>query len=228
MIKENKTQRQFFYAFCLIVIIELLCGSIDALSVLHYISKPSIVVSLIILLIVSRKKLESSTFKMTLFALIFSLAGDVLLQFVEQNSNYFLGGLVAFLLAHVMYVLIFLDKRGTKKPSPLHIIGLTIFTAVMSYILLPHLGDMQMAVMAYMFIILLMMVTALMRQDVNRNSYLFVVRGALLFLISDAILAINKFAYEIPYAGIFIMLTYAFAQYFILRGILLQSEESTS
>ena len=77
-----------------------------------------------------------------------------------------------------------------------------------------------------MFIILLMMVTALMRKgSVNKLSYSLVITGALLFLASDSILAINKFAFKIPYASIWIMLTYAFAQYFILKGILEQEQK---
>lgn len=227
MPKERKTQRHFLYAFCLIVLIELLCGSIESLKTVHFISKPSIVISLIVFLTVKRQSLTASVFKLSLFALLFSLTGDVLLQFVQQSSNYFLGGLVAFLLAHVMYILIFLDKRGPHKPTLLQIIGLTTFTTLMVYILFPHLGELQIAVMAYMFIILLMMVSAIMRKGtVNSESYKLVFIGAMLFLISDSILAINKFAYDIPCASIWIMLTYAFAQYFILKGILEQEKRS--
>ena len=225
MPNKKQKHRQFLFVFGLIVVIELICGYIESLEILHHITKPSIVISLMTLLVVNRKAITVPTLKLTFFALLFSLSGDVLLQFVHLNSNYFLGGLVAFLLAHVMYILIFLEKRGSQKPTIIQIIGLTVFTGVMSFILLPHLGEMQMAVMAYMFIILLMMVTALMRKgSINKLSYSLVITGALLFLASDSILAINKFAFKIPYASIWIMLTYAFAQYFILKGILEQEK----
>ncbi|MEO5583666.1 MAG: lysoplasmalogenase, partial [Saprospiraceae bacterium] len=43
--------------------------------------------------------------------------------------------------------------------------------------------------------------------------------GAVLFVASDSLLAINKFKTPIPYAGILIMTTYIFAQYFIVMGV---------
>jgi uncharacterized membrane protein YhhN len=44
------------------------------------------------------------------------------------------------------------------------------------------------------------------------------VLGALLFVISDSLLAINKFYQDIPLAGVLIMLTYGLAQLFIMEG----------
>jgi uncharacterized membrane protein YhhN len=44
--------------------------------------------------------------------------------------------------------------------------------------------------------------------------------GALLFIISDSILAVNKFYSSFNYAGILIMLTYALAQLFIVMGVM--------
>jgi uncharacterized membrane protein YhhN len=44
--------------------------------------------------------------------------------------------------------------------------------------------------------------------------------GAVLFMISDSLIAIDKFATPIPYPTLFIMGTYVFAQYFIAVGVL--------
>ena len=44
----TKTEKTFTAIFLLIVIAELICGSIESLSQLHYITKPAIVISLLI------------------------------------------------------------------------------------------------------------------------------------------------------------------------------------
>lgn len=44
--------------------------------------------------------------------------------------------------------------------------------------------------------------------------------GALLFMVSDLSLAYHKFVAAIPMSGVLVMLTYAFAQWLIVKGIL--------
>ena len=47
--------------------------------------------------------------------------------------------------------------------------------------------------------------------------------GAIFFIISDSLLAINKFYFPLPYSAFWIMSTYSFAQYFIVSGILIET-----
>ena len=54
------------------------------------------------------------------------------------------------------------------------------------------------------------------------TSFKLVFIGSLLFLLSDSMLAFNKFHSEIPLAGFLIMLTYIAAQYLIMRGLILE------
>lgn len=51
-----------------------------------------------------------------------------------------------------------------------------------------------------------------------RDSYKFAYYGALLFIISDTILAINKFSASMEYAGIVVIITYYFAQFLIFKS----------
>ena len=53
------------------------------------------------------------------------------------------------------------------------------------------------------------------------NAY---VLGAIAFVLSDSLLAVNKFYQPIPYAGVFIMLTYCAAQFLIVRGFIRLSQ----
>ena len=80
---------------------------------------------------------------------------------------------------------------------------------------------MLIPVMIYMIVILAMATSAFVRKGiVNKYSYNFVFIGAIFFMISDSILALNKFYEAIPLANILIMTTYALAQYLIVIGIL--------
>jgi uncharacterized membrane protein YhhN len=55
---------------------------------------------------------------------------------------------------------------------------------------------------------------------VKKTGSIFIIAGALLFITSDSLLAINKFYSSFTNAGLYIMLTYAFAQYYIVKGII--------
>ncbi len=216
----TKTEKTFSYVFFLILIAELLCGSIESLSQLHYFTKPSLVISLILFFWKESNALSKSIRSLTLLALMFSLFGDVLLMFVDLSPNYFIFGLVAFLLAHVMYIIVFLKYRNRSKNPSLHLVILDIYAIGLFLFLKDYLGEMLVPVMVYILVILTMAWTSFLREGkVPKTSYNFVVFGAILFMASDSILALNKFYQALPFANILIMSTYALAQYFIVFGI---------
>ncbi|MFC0605519.1 lysoplasmalogenase [Winogradskyella pulchriflava] len=217
----TNTEKQFSILFFIIVLFELITGSTAALQTAHYIAKPSIVISLIFLFVKTSISLPKSVKRLTLLALLFSLLGDVLLMFVDTSEHFFTFGLVAFLTAHIMYVLVFLKHRNKEK-SPFGFIAiLLIYAACLFNFLKDGLGDMLIPVIVYMIIILTMATTAFLRKNrVNILSYGLVFLGALSFMISDSILALNKFYQPIPLSNISIMLTYALAQFLIILGIL--------
>ena len=157
---------------------------------------------------------------------MFSLLGDVMLMFVDTSEHFFTLGLVAFLTAHIMYVLVFLKHRNKQK-SPFGFIALLlIYAACLFNFLKDGLGDMLIPVIVYMFIILAMATTAFLRKNnVNILSYGLVFFGAICFMISDSILALNKFYQPIPWSNVSIMVTYALAQYLIVIGILKLKEK---
>ena len=80
---------------------------------------------------------------------------------------------------------------------------------------------MLIPVTIYLLIILTMAFTASRRRGrVNHPSYYLVLCGAVFFIVSDSLIAIDKFYSEIPLADILIMATYAIAQYLIVLGLL--------
>ncbi len=213
----TNTEKRFSILYAIIVLSELLTGRIETLQSLHYITKPAIVISLIFLFVKASKSLSKPIKRLTLLALVFSLLGDVLLMFVDTSEHFFMLGLVAFLTAHVMYVLLFLKHRNTFG----FIAVLLIYAACLFYFLEAGLGDMLIPVVVYMIVILAMATTAYLRKHkVTMRSYGLVFLGALFFMASDSILALNKFYQPVLWSNISIMVTYAIAQYLLVIGIL--------
>lgn len=219
--KLTNTEKQFSILFFVIVLFEIITGSTESLQMVHYIAKPAIVISLVFLFIKTSEGISKSIKRITLLALGFSVLGDILLMFVDQSPHFFTVGLVAFLLAHIMYILVFLRHRNKQKSILSFVILLLVYASGLFYLLKDGLGEMLVPVIIYMIVILSMATTAFMRKGiVNSNSYNLVFIGAIFFMISDSILALNKFYQPIPFSNISIMLTYALAQYLIVLGIL--------
>ena len=217
----TSTQKTFSILFFLIVALELICGSVESLSTYHYITKPSILIALLLFFWTQSSIINKSIRILTLIALVFSLLGDVLLMFVDLSPNYFMMGLIAFLIAHVFYILVFLKHRDKSKQPLWFGLLLIVYGIGMFYGLKDGLGEMLIPVLIYMLVILTMAITAFWRNNsVGKWSYVLVFFGALFFMMSDSLLAINKFHTTLPLSNVSIVLTYALAQFFIVSGIL--------
>ncbi|TYC17846.1 lysoplasmalogenase [Bizionia gelidisalsuginis] len=210
----------FLFVFASLVIFETLIANSDGLSTLHFISKPLIVSVLILYFLNTTKQQKVAWRRLTLLALAFSLLGDVLLLFVFKSEFFFMGGLLAFLITHTLYCIVFLKHRN-KALKPYRIIALFVVYAIGLFVLLkPGLGELLIPVLVYMSVILLMGITAYLRKGNSPNtSFKLVFLGALFFIISDSILAINKFYLPVPYFNFSIMFTYALAQLLIVLGL---------
>ena len=158
--------------------------------------------------------LAGSDFKKTYWvwlALFFSWVGDMLLMLPQ---DLFLVGLVSFLIGHLFYIRHFWDEwdRAIRPMQPLYLLGVVLYLIGLMAILYPTLGDMRVPVIVYGVIISSMLFLAL---QTGTSGYAI---GARLFVLSDSILAINKFGNSFLLAGTMIMLTYGLAQYFIVTG----------
>ncbi len=84
-----------------------------------------------------------------------------------------------------------------------------------------NLGDMYIPALIYTVVICMMAITAKKRRDkADRQSFWLIMCGATLFMISDSILAYNKFNQAFAAADFLIMLTYIAAQFLIVRGLI--------
>ncbi|MBP6430434.1 MAG: lysoplasmalogenase [Ferruginibacter sp.] len=198
-----------FVIFFSIHLLSLLCKW-NAIAVY---TKPLLLLSLITYFLSNTKFIT-----IVFLALVFSLLGDVLLIFQERNSLYFIFGLVAFLIAHICYIIYFLKikkQSGVSKWNLLIILGALVYGVSLVAILFPKLGDMQLPVIVYAATICTMLIAAL---HIPINKFFAI--GAVLFVISDSLLAINKFYVPFAWASFLIMLTYGLAQLFITSGVI--------
>jgi len=145
---------------------------------------------------------------MIITGLVFSMAGDV---FLMLPSDRFVAGLVAFLIAHLFYIVAFMLEISTLTWWPL----IPIFTyGIFIYIILaPYLGKLKPPVSIYIVVILIMAWLALERWNhTSQSGALLACVGAFLFIISDTILAINRFRGAFKPARALNLATYFAAQ----------------
>src|SRR5690606_12639658 len=159
----SKTESQFSFLFTLLLIAELICGSVESLASWHYFTKPSLLTALIVYFYYYSKH-NSTTKTMILLALVFSLMGDVFLMFVEVSANYFMFGLVSFFLTHVFYILVFWKRRNSTINATGLMAILGLYAIGFFYLLKNHLSHLLIPVIFYIMIILTMVLTAFLRQ----------------------------------------------------------------
>jgi uncharacterized membrane protein YhhN len=166
--------------------------------------------------------------RLMLAGLFFSWAGDVLLELPYKSEYFFICGLAGFLVAHLMYLTVFIRTPGKNlkiKVQPGILVLLIIIGSALVYYLYDDLKGMRFPVILYALVILSMLWGAIGRKGkVNNTSYLLVLSGAILFVVSDSLLAINKFSFHFEAAGYAVMSTYIIAQFLIVIGYKKQFE----
>lgn len=203
-------------------------GIVTYNDMLQLIAKPLLIFLLIGYFYSETKGISSGLKKWIFLALIFSWIGDVLLLFQARQEIFFLLGLSAFLLAHIFYSIFFHTVR-IKEGIPSKVFTLVIvavyYTALIVF-LSPWLGNMKLPVRVYGVVISFMFMLAMhMLYLNNKKAGLSMVVGALLFVISDSVLAIDKFYQSFELAGPVVMLTYGLAQWLITVGVVQYLQE---
>ncbi len=222
-------QSNFIFLFLIIVSLALYSSNVNDFT-LHLFFKPLIVISLLVYFFIKNGQKESAT-NYLICGLLFSLIGDVLLIFEQQNAWFFIGGLITFLTAHLFYIIYYL--RSAKSVSIIKLKNKSIFTLLLLvygiifyFLLYNNLGELRVPVFIYTAVLIAMNIFALNRfGKVNNKSFNFIMVGALFFALSDSLLAVNKFLSPIPLAKICILGSYAAAQYFITIGSLSKEEK---
>ena len=162
--------------------------------------------------------------KLYLGALFFSLLGDI---FLLDKEGLFLLGIGAFLITQVLFIVLVLRRSSRTSKSNLiwSAIPFMIYLVLLMRTLAPELDDLFYPVLIYGSVISVFGITALNYHLNQRNSEsLILLSGALLFIASDSMIALNKFYSPHMIYPVAIMLTYALAQYLICHSMLLEEK----
>jgi len=179
-----------------------------------YIFKPLTMVFILLIAVLGQAAAPFYKY-MIITGLVFSLAGDI---FLMLPSDRFVPGLVAFLIAHLFYSAAFASEVSALIWWPA--IPLVIFGIIIYLILAPALGKLKVPVLIYVVVILAMAWLAWERWSQMRQSgALLAAAGAVLFVISDTILAIHRFRGAFKSAHALNLITYFAAQCLIASSV---------
>ena len=160
--------------------------------------------------------------------ILFSCGGDSLLMLVGYGPRWpicFLLGLGSFLLAQLSYAYAFAHYPGAKagwvRRYSWSVLPFILYLGVLLPVLWPGLeAGLRVPVTIYALAIVTMASSALNLGGVlPRKGFLLLFSGVLLFVLSDSLIAFNKFVAPISGARFWIMLTYLTAQGLIVGSL---------
>jgi len=222
MFESRKKFTILFYGLTTI----FLCSLLFDFLIVHYVLKPLFMVTLMVFHRQQVKDKFGFLSRMVQFGLFFSWIGDIALMLDEHVPILFVVGLGAFLIAHVGYALGFIRTiTDSGKPiklgqSTLMALPFALFTGFFFFYIKDGIpSDLFVPVLAYTVVISFMGITSALRQGhVEQNSYKWILVGATLFILSDCVIAVNKFYYDFDYDAVLNMTLYLTGQFMITVG----------
>ena len=190
----------------------------------HYICKPAATLLMLVFVALAGKlpdRAPNARFRRAIMAgLAFSACGDAFLMLpVTVLPSSFMLGLASFLLAHLCYLWAFTsDARWFGKPVAL--IGLVAVGIVNLVILWPGIpADLQVPVVIYVGFLIMMTSQAVSRfLTLKTAGSGFAAFGGILFLLSDTLIAYDKFHHHLIAAQACILVTYYAATWLIAKS----------
>jgi uncharacterized membrane protein YhhN len=189
---------------------------------LHYIGKPLTTLLILWLALSAQMAVDARYRRAVLAGLVLSLIGDV---FLMLPGDHFVPGLVAFLLAHVCYIAAFAPGSNGKARAMGFVVVAVIAGGNLAG-LLPRVDEaLKIPVLAYVVVLATMAAFALagtwtpaIAQALTRSARLAAI-GAVLFMVSDSLLAWDRFAGGVPAPALLVLGTYYAAQWCIARSV---------
>lgn len=191
---------------------------------LFVITKPLVMVLLIGFFVVSGGVIQEGLW--FLFALVFSLAGDILLML---PPGWFISGLVAFFMAQVTYLIGFNHQLPSFKYILLVALVMLIPVGLVLIVLLKlrseqrELRKLSLPIVCYVLLLAGMAGSAILTLLKPTWSFFYAILaavGGILFMISDMTLAYDKFVRRLKHSQVFVMTTYHLAQFGLILGFL--------
>lgn len=190
---------------------------------LHWCCKPLTTLLIFLLAWGARSPVSPRYRRWILIGIFFSCCGDVLLMLPTDS---FVAGLLAFLLAHLCFLAAFLDdSRFAARPLPM--LGTLAYGAMNVALLWSSIATpLRVPVIAYVAVLACMAGQAIVRArslaacgDALAASARHAAFGALVFMLSDSLLAWNRFRGPLAFADIGVLGTYYLAMWWIARSV---------
>lgn len=160
--------------------------------------------------------------KIVVAAFIFCAVGDLLLAITFKNN--FISGLAAFMIAQLLFAIAFWQWRKWSAWKIAPSVLLVMVVLALSLVILPASGDLALPVGIYMLVIFCMAICALLA---TRTNYLLLL-GAIMFMLSDSLIGINKFVSPLPFEHLIIMSSYYLALYLLAVGVIKRTQSDLS
>ncbi len=213
-----------FFAFAIVNLFAVGSGS----ESLNFATKPLLVTFLAVWFFLQTRSNPLSSSHFFLVGLMFSVIGDTLLMFVNAKGElFFLLGLGSFLFAHLSYITSFskitVFKSGSIWRTKWLILPFLFVLASVIWMLWDTLGAFLIPVVIYATVIVSMSAFCFnLKNSVPNSIFQMLFGGAILFVVSDLIIAMKKFKYpeaDDVTSGLVIMATYLFGQYLLTAGM---------
>jgi uncharacterized membrane protein YhhN len=183
---------------------------------LLYVFKPLTISLIIVLAWLTGSQQPDPYFWLILAGLLFSAAGDVFLMLPKDR---FVPGLVSFLVAHLLYIAAFSAPAGFLA-APWLALPYLLGAGLLLLVLLPKTGRLALPVVVYSMALAVMGWQAASRwQHLQDDASFYAMIGAVLFLVSDGVLAFNRFVRPFRAAELVLLTTYFAAQYLIALSV---------
>lgn len=221
-VDDNRRLYALFFVCAVLAIIGSLFAASDdsAWRWLHYLTKPTATLLLLVVVLRNITPATRAYGMVVAIGLVFAAAGDI---FLMLPGDYFISGLVCFLLTHCAYI--YALTRGVGFAAHKGIFGIFALIGLVGvgglWTSLP--SEMRIPVIVYALALATMAAQAISRarqlsgtpqERVARQAAI----GGLLFLVSDTVLAYNRFRWDIPFSALWVLGTYYAAQWFFARS----------
>lgn len=222
--------RSFTYLYFGLLVVHLGVEFVDMQAVRLF-TKPIFMVLLLVFHFLNAKGDKSYFSRMVRFGLLFSWFGDIALMFDKQWPIFFVVGLAAFLIGHVGYALAFFNSirlsDGTINTRVwlASIFPFATFSAIFFFVMKDGIvaadPNLLIPVLAYTIVITVMGIMASLRHGLTApKDYVWILAGAILFILSDVIIAVDKFMFDFDHNTVANGILYFTAQYLIMAGSL--------
>lgn len=193
------------------------------MEILCTLSKPLLMPTLALWLASETEAFPIFLRKGWLIGLGFSTLGDILL--IQAGSMFFIGGLSAFLCAHLAYITSIhsglRDRLGFLRRQPPWVLPFVLYLlGLLAWLWNGIPQEMRIPVSLYAVVITTMALSVChLRGNIPGSIWTPMLAGAILFVVSDSLIAVNKFGHPFEGARLAIMVTYLVGQWLLARSV---------